>query len=327
MRKIIFTADDYGCYDEIDDGIVDAVQNNLINSVAAFSNAPDAIQRLKRLKAASSSVEIGCHLTITSGKALSGISSFTNSDRSFRSFVELKRKGTFSKKQRKQVKKELQEEIAAQLDIFKQVGVQVKHLSSHHNSLTFFPEYLQVQIEIARELNIPLRSANITPYIQNRLYILQIQARSFDNLDIFDIHKMGKFTKNINSWIQLYKDSTNNNSKPFPKMPDSVDGRNYGPLPFIKVPDNQNVIVKKAQNKAKKLGKAIEKIKSNAAIEYCFHLASRPFDLNDGYGVQQRNSKYAGIDTSYFDSRRVELESLKQLKKKNFPELSSWDDL
>jgi predicted glycoside hydrolase/deacetylase ChbG (UPF0249 family) len=83
MPKIIFTADDYGCYTEIDNAVISAANKGLINSVAAFANGPNADYRLKRL-AEETNVDIGCHLTITSGDAVGANSSFTKSDGRFR---------------------------------------------------------------------------------------------------------------------------------------------------------------------------------------------------------------------------------------------------
>lgn len=41
MAKIIFNADDYGFCDQIDDGVMKAIDQGLINSVAAFANGND----------------------------------------------------------------------------------------------------------------------------------------------------------------------------------------------------------------------------------------------------------------------------------------------
>ena len=70
--KIIFTADDYGCADEIDNGILKAVDEGLIKSVAAFANGPDVTDRLRKIKVRQDrgEVEVGCHLTVTSGKPI-----------------------------------------------------------------------------------------------------------------------------------------------------------------------------------------------------------------------------------------------------------------
>ena len=116
MTKIIFTADDYGCVDEIDKGIRYAIKGKMTNSVAVFANGPNRIKSFAAIKKLQDGklVDVGCHLTITSGSPLSDVTEFSKGDR-FRAYYELKRKGTFSKKKREKIKVLLRTELEAQI--------------------------------------------------------------------------------------------------------------------------------------------------------------------------------------------------------------------
>ena len=326
MPEIIFTADDYGCYDAVDDGVIYAIKNGLINSVAAVANGPDAVERLKRLKPLENDVEIGCHITITSGKSLTNPNSFVKKNGHFRKFTQMRRNGNYTEARLKRIKSELRTEIMAQMAVFKTAGLRIKHLSSHHNSLTFFPEFLEVLIEIGRETGIKIRSANITPKEENRLFMLQLRVRSADNLSRGDIQEMKVFTQTSRAWLAAYKQTTANNPQPFPAMPDAIDGRNYGPLGIRKI--RKAAIDRKAREKVKLLLEGISELDDDAQIEYCFHIAATksPEDRPKSVVKLSDGSTYKGVDTMYFDSRLIELRALELLKESgNFPELSLWN--
>ena len=183
MATLIFTADDYGFCDSVDKGIRNAVENGMINSVAAFGNGPQAWSRLEKLKSLNSKLnnegkpeaDIGIHLTITSGQSKRIKGHFTDGDGYFRKYTNLKRKGTRSAARRKAIYEQLLAEFRAQLLVFKDAGIKVKHVSSHHNALTFFPEYMDAMVEFAWEIGARLRSAIITPEKKHLWYMFQLQ--------------------------------------------------------------------------------------------------------------------------------------------------------
>ncbi len=88
MKHLIVTADDYGVFPAINERIIDAVNDGKVNSVSIFSNykgavlpnAPsgtpyeDALTNVRWLvnNTQGKSPELDCHLTVTSGKPLTG---------------------------------------------------------------------------------------------------------------------------------------------------------------------------------------------------------------------------------------------------------------
>lgn len=321
MAKIIINADDYGFCDQVDDGVVKAINLGLINSVAAFANGTNGLKRLKRLAPLQDKADIGCHISITSGKPLTDMKYFTrtlNGRKYFRTFTELERPKNDAEKEA--AKKELKAEINASIDLMEKAGITVKHLSSHHNSLIFFPEYFEASVEIARERNIKLRSTTIIPKGKNNLYIAQLAVRSLDNLGVKDALGLFKFMRNIEKWKTGY-------GQPIPAMPDSIDGSHYGPLGIDNI-KTKGEFKREVRRKVKGLKKNIEDLADNAVIEYCIHLTDPDGMSTYTFTDENHADYYPGVDWKYFDSRKVEFASLQQLKEDGeFPKLVRWADV
>jgi len=321
MAKIIFNADDYGFCNQVDDGVIKAINQGLINSVAAFANGTNGLERLKKLSDLQDKADVGCHITITSGKSLTDMNYFTrtlNGKKYFRTFTELQRpkEGSTINK----AKEELKAEINAQIDVLVAAGIDVKHLSSHHNSLIFFPEYFEAQVEVARERDIKLRSTSIIPEGKNNLYIAQLAVRSLDNLGVKDAAELFKYMRNIDDWKSNY-------NQRIPPMPDAIDGSHYGPLGMDNI-KTQGEFNREVRRKVRKLKKNIEDLADNAVMEYCIHLTD-PNGLSHYTFADENNPDYyPGVDWKYFDSRKVEFASLSQMKADGaLPAMSRWDDI
>jgi hypothetical protein len=171
MPNFIFTADDYGVINSIDDAIIEAVNAGKINSVAAFPNGPNAVNRLKKLAKECPDVEIGCHFTITSGKPVSSLSevkSLVRKNGKFHDFKELPHKIKAS---------EVETELKAQLKVFEDAGITVKHLSSHHKALDFYPHIHRKFVEIANTCFpsvTPIRSPHNRPRRMQSAFIFML---------------------------------------------------------------------------------------------------------------------------------------------------------
>ena len=132
MKKLIVTADDYGVFPSVNQGIIEAIQKDKVNSVACFSNYEKAVENINHLvNTVGDKADIGCHLTISSGKPLTfkDHEAFTR-DGYFRPFGEL----DIDKVEK--VLPELKKELIAQVENLRDSGLKVNHLSCHHNTLT-----------------------------------------------------------------------------------------------------------------------------------------------------------------------------------------------
>ncbi len=323
MAKIIFNADDYGFCDQVDAGVIKAIDNGLINSVAAFGNGHNGVERLKKLASLQDKADIGCHITITSGAPITDMEMFTremNGKKFFRTFTQLKRPDPKKTAEIQKAKEELKTEINAQIDVLVDAGIEVRHLSSHHNSLIFFPEYFEAQIEVARDRNIKLRSTTIVPKGKNNLYLAQLAVRSIDNLGIKNFAELIKFTSKIEDWMGNYPGR-------IPAMPDAIDGSHYGPLGMDNIKTAKE-FERKRKKKAEELQKNIQNLTPNQVIEYCFHLCDPDGLSHYTFTDEKQPDYYPGVDWKYFDSRKLEFRSLELTKELGqIPSLTRWRDV
>src|SRR6476620_3508454 len=140
MKHLIVTADDYGVFPAINEAVIEAAKAKKINSVSVLANYDGAgnyrssQENLKiLLDEAGEELDIGCHLTITSGKPLTKekmdfIRDEDGNFLSYRSFRNFKSPAE---------KAALKNELCAQVDrLHELTGFKIKHLTNHHNSLT-----------------------------------------------------------------------------------------------------------------------------------------------------------------------------------------------
>jgi predicted glycoside hydrolase/deacetylase ChbG (UPF0249 family) len=321
MKHLIVTADDYGVFPAINEGILEGVKEGKVNSVAVLSNFdghgpyPGSVQNLQRLIAESKGrAEIGCHLTITSGKPITGdkmkfacdasgnFLSYTNM-RNFKSPEELSA---------------LEEELCEQVKRLESVdGFKVKHLTNHHNSLTLFPHYFKIYMEVARKFNLPMRSTLIRPEKRQNFYLEYLNRQLSDNMNAIDRDEMQKFAGSIGDYFKTNADTL--------KSPQVLDSRHYGPvslLPLVRLAEV--LLVRQKRRGMDELYKSFSSGGENS-LEFLLHLA-RP----GRFSVERsRDLDYTGIDRSYFDSRAIEFKSIMgyDMGKWEGIERKGWGDL
>ena len=140
-KKVIVTTDDYGVNPSVNAAIIDAVNAGKVNSIAALPNYDGMTKKRKKkyktsaenakilLDKTNGKGEIGCHLTLTSGRPITKAKSMIDSEGYFRGVYEFKRS----------IKpKELREELNAQVKVFTEANIPITHLSCHHNACLLY---------------------------------------------------------------------------------------------------------------------------------------------------------------------------------------------
>jgi len=322
-KRIIFTADDYGVVDSIDSGIIKGVKDGLLNSVTCFTNYGEngekALKKLRKLEMlqASYQLELGVHLTITSGSPLLGrgnvpllcrdkkdrLPGYKESD--FCDYTKLKRHyEKLDDSQKANFIIQLEAELRKQIEVFlnPQDGgnpILLSHLTSHHNSLLFREEFFEVMLKLSKEykvriqndsLPIPLRSLhNIPGWKDNGFYTVK-----------------GKILfpkKSINKLKRKMRQASNS----LVKTPSLLHSNHYGPPPFI-LKKNIDKLVEKKKNKSNGMLKDL--INGDfTTMEFLLHLRSgKLYQNHDDYEKNEtRPTGYAGINPTAFDSRTAEL--------------------
>src|SRR5262245_53147751 len=71
MRRIVLCADDYGQAPAISQGILELIQDQRISATSCLVNGPDWHEQAQALLTFKATVDIGIHLNLTEGQALS----------------------------------------------------------------------------------------------------------------------------------------------------------------------------------------------------------------------------------------------------------------
>lgn len=321
MARVIFTADDYGACDAIDLGIVKAINAGKINSVACLANAPDLKKRIKFLleKTQDRTVDIGCHFTLTSGKPLTGaeLKWMCNSKGEFESFTNHQKKQPARSFERTKIRAELE----LQLQRLRDTGVEVRHLSSHHNVLFWFQPYWDVLIKMANHHNLPIRSPLVKPVQDNKRYLTIVGLKSLSKLK-------GSIRKEIEEFNTKIKGEFHDIPTAIKSVsPDFADSRAYGPA--IRKARDRN-IEKIVASKVRSLEMELQQITQfGDCVEFMFHLIDDNFDNLDQVIIELESEQmgYNGIKGAYFDRRIAEYRALMRIEIPEGVLLSNWSDL
>ncbi|MGR5079377.1 chitin disaccharide deacetylase [Photobacterium swingsii] len=146
--KLIFNADDFGLTKGVNLGTVDASLYGAVRSTTLMVGMP-AEQHALSLLEPSLPLKIGLHLRFTAGKPLT--SGRTLADQQGQCWSKEVMKGY-----RDFDEVELADEIEAQINAFKALGIPLSHLDSHHHA-HFHPQILPVITAIATSHHLPVR--------------------------------------------------------------------------------------------------------------------------------------------------------------------------
>lgn len=312
MKKLIVTADDFGVFPSVDAGVKEAILKGKVNSAACFSNHPDSVNNVKNLiNEVGDKVDIGCHLTISSGKPLlANHEAFTHSGY-FRSFNTL---------DIDEIEKQLpllKKELIAQVQVFKDSQIPVKHLSCHHNTLTNTKGLFQTYMEVADYFKLPMRSVNIIPDKKDNTYRMVLRLMLLDNISAQKNKEIKSFGKDIRNYFasSTIKIIT----------PHLLESRHYGPLPMLDLPEFSIGFWK--NKKHKELNQFFRDfIKSeNRHAELMLHLIKNDKALKKLDNVID----YPGVNKKYFDSRRIEFDSISEFDFGKYPDvkMSYWNEI
>ena len=313
MKNLIVTADDFGVFPSINQGVKNAVLNNKVNSVACIANYKDSVKNVKDLiNAIGNRAEIGCHLTISSGEALvvNNHEAFCF-DKIFRPINNLNIAAI------EKVPDLLEKELKAQVQVFLDSGITVTNLSCHHSSLTTTATLFKVYLKVAADLKLPIRSVNISPAAKDSAYRTILNLMLLQDVPLKKLREMRKFGKDINDLL--------NNFETKIISPNALEVSHYGPIPqagFLEITTPLEI-----NKKHKLLNKFLREFSSNenTSVELMTHLISEDlYLLEEDDGIE-----YPGIDQNYFDSRVLEYRSLNTFDFSKYPEIrfGKWNEL
>ncbi len=295
MKRIILTADDYGVNDFIDNGILDAIEQGKINSVATMVTHPlNLPQRIDKLKKAclGKEIGIGLHTSITSGSSLLGTKS---------SLVTKKNEHGWQFKSAKKYRfknvqlVELKQELLAQLEKMDELlgEIKIDSVSNHHGYTYIDMDFFQVYIEAIAEYSAKNPKYNMPIPIRSPMSWLKSKVAVYDADGKFSLPhvrrglKLGNLKKIFELSMATLEQREQLAAKLNIRFPTLLADTIYGQ------PNKENIefLLMQFEN-------------WNMTSEFMFHL---------GKGIVKDQPEYHGINPDYYKSRVKELNALSDL--------------
>lgn len=322
LRKLIFTADDYGITPLIDDAVNSAAAKNIISAVSVLPNGKDqngnfSVTKARILKKSFPQISIGMHFTITSGDRV------CNNAKSLSRRGKRKFRGIASQHPDKAVNNDLEEELEAQIKVFEDENLEIEHFSDHHGLLSYTDKGLNTMLHVIKRYNnkigknVPLRNPVFISGIIND------KGNCLDKSAMYQKAKLGAFIRNLYrkkclSEMDFDFDKIN---KHLQKIHDNgITTTDYFIENFYASPKKETLqcIINEAKDTKYSISNPIDP--NYITSEVVVHLAIQPDNFANSPQYQNELQKvraYTGININYLTSNRVkEFEILsKNLKK------------
>jgi len=138
LIRLAVNADDFGFTRDVNDGIVEAHRNGILTSTTLMANG-DAFEHAVMLARDTPTLDIGCHLTLIGGEALTG-GVLPGGFAGLLQALAAKKLSVY-------------EEFAAQVRKIVAVGIRPTHLDTHKHT-HLLPQVLKAAVKVAREFGI-----------------------------------------------------------------------------------------------------------------------------------------------------------------------------
>jgi len=332
--KYILNADDYGPIDFINRGVNTLVEQGMINSVQALVNGDDTTKLKESLKELRNkipegkSLDIGCHLTLTSGRPMYKrndndeepvASTWSDMVRKIDDRYYFKKFSKFYFKfadteHNEKYTTAIKEEFKIQIDTLGGLIDEINQsddprklvyssVSNHHNIFTSNKTLFEIYVDSATYNNqkLAIRSPMVKP--SKSSWLLNNIVLPFSNFS--DKRKHRKMMREMNE--AFCKQQYIGTSDLVIKTPSYIDITLYKGTGSVGI---GNIFMSKIKGRIKKLkemlDRAIELDGENEIVEFVFHL---------GQGTENLRSKnitngYIGVSNKYFDNRQIEFQAL-----------------
>lgn len=321
-KRLIFTADDYGVVDSIDHGVTRGIHAGFLKSVACLTNhGAKGEKSLKKIRfldtlRASHQIEIGVHLTLSSGSPVTGRdqagllcrrsskkpSGLPESD--FYEFTDVRNAYTERHMDQAKFREQMLREFRAQINVLLQPAdggppVQVDHLTTHHNVHLYHEDFYRIFLEIADEFKLPVHKATPVRSVHNL-------PEWKDNLFLKIKGKVWTFNHG-RKLREIYCDPNR-----MVNSPGFLNSAHFGPLPLLRVYGKS--FRRLSQSKQRIALEMINSLRWGAydSMEFLLHVRDGQIykKQNEYFDMEVRPAGYAGIDHRSFDARTAELDSL-----------------
>ena len=149
--KLIINGDEFGLTRGVSEGIIKCMKNGILTDTSAMTNMPFFEEAINIAKSEGIN-EMGIHLNMTCGKPVlpqNEVSSICDENGNFYRKPELIPSNIKLS--------ELEKELRAQIEKFKKTNMKINHIDSHHHFYSFNDDVFKLVINLAKELNVPMR--------------------------------------------------------------------------------------------------------------------------------------------------------------------------
>lgn len=149
---LVINADDFGKSEEVNRAILEAFEKKFITRTTLMVNMPCADEAVRLAKERGLSDKIGLHLNLTEGRPLTdeirANPFFCDKEGNFHALFHSGVKSRLYMKGRE--RRQVYEELKAQLEKYKAYGLTLWHVDSHHHVHTDYPVYRELK-RLSRE--------------------------------------------------------------------------------------------------------------------------------------------------------------------------------
>lgn len=358
--KFIFTADDYGPVQFINQGVLNQVKNGTINSVQVLSNFDEAklkssIRDLWHAVPDGKILDVGVHVTITSGKPIYRGDSNPNSEKEtkkvwggfvlntvfqgprdfhFRKYTNFYYTGFVHLEKdiyKKSIRKEFNLQIARLKKVIDEVNIEknankleLTSITNHHNVIKLHRDLFEIYCEVANQNNLVSRSPKLMPDFARTTY--------FARLTRLKLNKTNKpLLRDARKLVKELADNQYTSSNLEIKSPAYFDSRIFAVLGAkFKGKSNKAKAIKSRKRKIHNaINYAQRKYSCNCndnpfIVELLFHLGqfkeNKPARINN-----LMLQGYRGINITYFNNRTHESQALdKMYQQRNYKSSNYW---
>jgi chitin disaccharide deacetylase len=153
VKRVIFTADDFGLSMALNEAVEEAHRKGALNTASLMVGADaagDALERARRLPA----LQVGLHLVLVDGRPVSAphaIPDLLDSKGAFSSHLVRAGLSFFF---RTGVRQQLEQEIRAQFEAFQKTGLALDHVNCHHH-MQLHATIADLILKVGREFGVP----------------------------------------------------------------------------------------------------------------------------------------------------------------------------
>ena len=266
MKQLIVTADDFGYSRNVNKAIIKCFKEGIVTSTSLLANTKYFNESVKLLKQ-NRNIDVGVHINLTEFRPLMKAKTLADKNGNF-----IGKREWFRGFYKKTSKKEIENEINAQVKKAVSTGLKITHINGH-NHIHIFPNVIDAAIKLAKKYKIKyIRKPDEEFIVKSQRLSSEIRKRN--TLSKFSKQAIGKIIKNGLKTAGAFYGILDMNGMDFDKLSNIVKSLKNGTSELMVHPayidGNEDIFHQSRQRENeiklladKKIIRAIKKLKIN----------------------------------------------------------------